>query len=323
MGQKRKLYYMNFISKIKLTINNLEKLLLLDSKIKRDFALLHEEISIQRLLLGKHLANENSKRRKINSLKEVEFQVFSQFGDDGIIQYLINKLKISREIFIELGVGDYKESNTRFLLMNNNWSGLVVDSSLENIQRLTKENIFWRYDLKALPIFITRKNVNKVIKTQGFNGEIGLLHIDLDGNDYWIWKEITVIKPVIVILEYNSVFGTKRPITIPYKENFRRTVAHYSNLYWGSSLPALCLLSKRKGYVFIGCNSAGNNAYFVRKDSLGRLKSLKPKEGYIESKYRESRDKESKLTYLSGKERLKAIKGLPIYNINTNKVEKL
>lgn len=314
---------MNLIVKIKRVINNLKKILILNSTIEHGNVLLHEEILNLKLLFGKYLASENKKQKKVNSLEEVEFCVFSQFGDDGIIQYLINKVKVPRQIFVELGIGDYKEANTRFLLVNNNWSGLVVDSSLENIQRLTKENIFWRHDLKAVPIFITRDNVNRIIKSQGLSGEIGLLHIDLDGNDYWIWKEITVIKPVIVIVEYNSVFGIKRPITIPYKEDFIRTRVHYSNLYWGASLLALCLLGKAKGYSFIGCNSAGNNAYFVRKDRLGSLNSLKPEEGYVQSKYRESRDKEGNLTYLSGEKRVKAITGMPIYNVGTNKIEKL
>ncbi|MDP2673068.1 MAG: hypothetical protein Q8O84_04615 [Nanoarchaeota archaeon] len=314
---------MNFLSKIKRTTYKFSYLPLLQEKAEKNFAFLNEELTIQKMLLGKQLANEIKKIKKIKSLGEIEFRVFSQFGDDGIIQYLINKIKIQEKVFVEFGVGNYKESNTRFLLMNNNWSGFVADSSSKNIEELKKENIFWRHDLKAIPFFVTRDNVNSMIKSQGISGEIGLLHIDLDGVDYWIWKELTIVNPTIVILEYNSVFGIKRPVTIPYKKNFDRTKAHYSNLYWGSSLPALYLLSKEKGYSFVGCNSAGNNAYFVRKDKLGSLKSLKPEEGYVLSKYRESRNKNGSLTYLSGEDRLEAIKGMPVFNVLTKRMEKL
>ncbi len=314
---------MHSFLKLKLSIEELRNLLHLNYAVEHRFNKLEEEITTLRMLQGKQLANEIKKIKKIKSLEEVEFKVFSQFGDDGIIQYLINKIKIQDKVFVEFGVGDYKEANTRFLLMNNNWSGLVADSSLENIKELKKEQIFWRHNLKAVSFFVTRENINEMIRSQGFSGEIGLLHIDLDGIDYWVWQDLTVIKPVIVILEYNSVFGIKRPVTIPYKKDFGRTKAHYSNLYWGSSLPALYLLSKEKGYSFVGCNRAGNNAYFVRKDKLGSLKSLKPEEGYVLSKYRESRDKDGKLTYLAGEDRLEAIKGMPVFNTVTKKIEML
>jgi len=80
-----------------------------------------------------------------------------------------------------------------------------------------------------------------------------------------------VISPIVVILEFNSVFGIDRSITVPYKKDFIRTQAHFSNLYFGASLRALYELSASKVYSFIGCNSAGNNAYFVRNDKLNDI----------------------------------------------------
>jgi len=94
------------------------------------------------------------------------------------------------------------------------------------------------------------------------------MNADIDGNDYWIWQSLDVVKPVITIVEYNSVFGDKHAITIPYDRAFNRTKAHYSNLYWGASLRALCILAEQKGYVFVGSNSSGNNAYFVKQTKL-------------------------------------------------------
>ncbi len=157
-----------------------------------------------------------------------------------------------------------------------------------------------------------------------FNKEIGLLHIDLDGNDYWVWKAINVISPIIVILEYNSVLGIDRPITIPYRKDFVRRQAHYSNLYFGASLRALYQLSAEKGYAFIGCNSAGNNAYFVRKDKLNDIvRETSLENGYVVSKIRESTDKAGNLSCLAGNDRIAAIKGMSVYNIDTNQIEKL
>jgi hypothetical protein len=128
------------------------------------------------------------------------------------------------------------------------------------------------------------------------------LHIDLDGNDYWIWKEIE-FNPSIVIMEYNSNFGIDRAITVPYEPDFDRTKAHSSYLYWGSSLKALHLVATTKGYEFIGCNSAGNNVYFIRKDKMNdRVRSVSLQEGYIRSKFRDARDEKGAFSYASSKQ---------------------
>ncbi|MEM3062626.1 MAG: hypothetical protein QW303_03650 [Nitrososphaerota archaeon] len=216
---------------------------------------------------------------------------------------------------------DYEETITRFLMMNNNWSGFIMDASEKNISKIINSKYYWKYDLKAKALFITKDNINELLKENVPFKDIGLLHIDLDGNDYWIWKEIdlNIINPAIVILEYNSVFGK-----VPYNEKFVRTKEHFSNLYWGASLKALYDLSLKKGYSFIGCNSAGNNAYFIRNDKLNeKIRPLTLEDGYIESKYRESRDEKGNKTYLAGHQRIEVIKGLMVLNTETNQLERL
>ena len=279
----------------------------------------HKDNDTIKTLLAKILI-ENIKNKGIeNNLAEVEFKVFSQSGEDGIIQYLINNIPIKNKIFIEFGVQNYKESNTRFLLKNNNWKGLVIDSDSKSIDYIRNDEIYWKYDLKAVCEFITKKNINSIFSSNGFEGDIGLLSIDIDGNDYWIWKAIEAVNPRIVICEYNSVFGCEDAVTIPYEPNFNRTEAHYSNLYFGVSLPALCYLANKKGYIFIGSNSAGNNAFLIRKDFANIFKEVTVKEGYVKSNIRESRDREGRLTYISGEDRKNIIGNLEVYNVRTNK----
>jgi hypothetical protein len=276
----------------------------------------------QMLLQGKILSDIVKMRTSIENLSDVEFSVFSQFGDDGIIQWLIHHLKITNRTFIEFGVSDYMEANTRFLLMNNNWSGLIMDGSEKNISRIMRSDYIWKHELLAKSVFITRENINLLLDESHFDPEVGLLHIDLDGMDYWVWKEISVISPVILILEYNSVFGLDRAITVPYDEGFIRTKSHYSTLYWGASLRALLHLSSQKGYSFIGCNSAGNNAYFIRKDKLNHLiREVSLEEGFVESKYRESLDQSGMQSFLRGKERLDILRGMPVLNVITGQPE--
>jgi hypothetical protein len=281
---------------------------------------LYSEIQQLKLLTGRALANEVTKQGIYERIQDAEFKVFSQFGDDGILQYLIYQTKPDQETFIEFGVGDYSESNTRFLLINNNWRGLIMDGNSNAMAALRSDQIYWRYDLTAVGVFITRENINQLFRENDFAGEIGLLSIDIDGNDYWVWEAIDSVNPVIVTVEYNSVFGSECAVTVPYAQDFHRTRAHYSNLYWGTSLKALCCLAERKGYAFVGCNSAGNNAHFVRKDRVGAIPVFTAEQGYVESKFRESRDRDGNLTFLRGRQRMEAIKDMQVFDVERNRL---
>lgn len=294
---------------------------------KRNMALdkIQKDILENKITLGRILSNQNLIRKEeiINNIHLSEFKIFSQWGDDGIINFLVNYLDIKEKTFIEFGVENYTECNTRFLLVNDNWKGLIIDGSENNINSVKSDDIYWKHDLTALAEFVTQENINSLFIKNNFIGEIGILHIDIDGNDYWIWKKIDTVNPIIVIVEYNSIFGYDKPYTIPYKSDFIRTEAHFSNLYYGTSLLSICDLANEKGYSFIGCNSNGNNAYFVRKDKMKELKELMPSEGYVLSKFAESRNKNGNLTYLRGKIRLDLIKGLQVFNTRTGKIEEI
>jgi hypothetical protein len=242
-----------------------------------------------KFLVGKHMANLID-TSKINDLDEAEFSVYSQWGDDGIIQYLIKKLKLENKTFVEFGVENYLESNTRFLLMNNNWTGLVIDGDKENIKYIKNDKISWLYDLYALESFITKENINQILSNLEFGQEIGILSIDIDGNDYYIWKEINVVDADIVIVEYNSIFGYNLPYTIPYSENFVRKRKSPDMIYYGSSLLSLCDLATEKGYYFVGCNSNGNNAYFLKNKYKEIIPAKSVEEGFNLAKFREVAD---------------------------------
>jgi hypothetical protein len=283
-----------------------------------------KEIESIKILTGRSVANFNT-TRTINKLADIEFKVFSQWGDDGIIQYLLSKIDIpeTSEVFVEFGVENYTESNTRFLLQNNNWKGLVIDGSSAHVNYIKNDPVYWKHNLTAVCQFITKSNINSIIKDAGIEGEIGILSVDIDGNDYYVWKAIDIVKPVIVITEYNSIFGCDKPYSTIYQDDFVRTNAHYSNLFYGTSLLSACDLAEEKGYGFVGCNSAGNNAYFVRNDKLNGLKTLSCAEGFVDAKFRESRDKTGNLSLLSGINKRNEIKGLKVFNTRTNQEETL
>jgi hypothetical protein len=236
----------------------------------------------------------------VRRLRDAEFKVFSQRGEDGIIQHLVGRLPIENETFVEIGVEDYSESNTRFLLQNDNWKGLIVDAGTAHQRFLVERGLAWAHTIEAVAAFVTRENVNELIASAGIAGDIGLLSLDIDGNDYWVLEAISVVQPRILIVEYNSLFGPEHAITVPYDPGFRRGQAHPSHLFFGASLPAVCDLAARKGYTFVGSNSAGVNAFFVRNDMRGDFAPVSARDGWVESRFREARDDAGRLSYVTG-----------------------
>ncbi|WP_291271240.1 hypothetical protein [Geothrix sp.] len=284
--------------------------------IKAEMVALRRQVAATLELAGGTEARRVAALPPRTPLSETEFKVYSQFGDDGIIQYLIAHLPVI-PTFVEFGVEDYTEANTRFLLAHSQWRGLILDGRPDLDAVVAAQGLPMLYDLQVRSAFITAENINDLILGAGFSGEIGLLSVDIDGNDYWVWKAITCIQPQIVVAEYNAVFGPDRAVTVPYSPAFDRRQAHHSYLYFGASLRALCQLAEEKGYAFVGCNEAGNNAYFVRKDLSDPFLVVSPEAGFMDSRFRESRDTQGHMNRLAGPARLEAIAHLPVVDLES------
>lgn len=256
------------------------------------------------------------------SLREVEFKVFSQWGEDGIIQYLIRAVETPGTTFVEIGVGDYRESNTRFLAVNDNWRGLIIDSGTAHKDFLRGGETGWRYGIDAVSSFVTRDNVNDVIGAAGIGGDVGLLSIDVDGVDYWLWEAIDRIEPRIVIVEFNSILGPDLQVTVPYEATFAAQAAHYSGQYFGASLAALVSLGSCKGYQLVGVGSSGVNAFFVRRDVAGALPDLSAAEAYVPIRARTSRSHRGELTFVNDhRDMLRLIRNKQLMRIDSGKLE--
>ena len=263
------------------------------------------------------LATNHCKLTQLNDLGEVEFSAFSQWGEDGIIDWLIARLPGIPRTFIEFGVEDYRESNTRLLLQLHNWRGLVMDGSADHIHDIRNQDLYWRHVLTANCAFIDRDNINRLLEDGGMTGPVGLMSMDIDGNDYWVWKSIEVVSPAIVVAEYNAVLGDLHALTIPYRADFQRTRAHHSNLYFGTSLPALIQLGRQKGYTFVGTTSTGCNAFFVRDDLATHVTSALSGAWGYPSHVREARDENRNLLFIDGPARANQIAHLPLVNTQT------
>lgn len=256
----------------------------------RKFLNFNRDFDLIKINQGLILSKINS-TKKYKKLSDYEFKIFSQWGEDGIIQFLINNIKINNKTFIEFGIEDFFESNCRFLLQKDNWNGFVIDGSIQNIQRLKNSYFYWMHSLNAICSFITKENINELLSMSGFDKDVGILSIDIDGVDYFVLENLTDWTPRILIVEYNSIFGINKPVSVPYSSTFIRNKFHYSNLYYGASLPAFVYLASKMNMALVGINSAGSNAFFVRRDLLNEnVQEVSISECFIKAKFREGRN---------------------------------
>lgn len=246
------------------------------SRLKKDFKNIKQldrkltpmQLSIAAWFLksNAHLVNPNDSplNQYKTWFKSLEFSVCSQNGEDGIIAEIFKCIGIKNFKFIEFGVGDGTQCNTVNLLKHFGWQGLWLEIDEAAVQR-AREN-YSDYKLVIDQVAVTKENINELFTRNGFEGEVDLLSIDIDGNDYWVWREIEVVQPRVVVIEYNSVLSRKEAVTIPYDPNFNRYNVDPSGIYHGMSLPAAVMLGKEKNYRYVGCDSVGVNAIFIRRD---------------------------------------------------------
>jgi len=200
-------------------------------------------------------------------LQRFEYQLFSQSGEDGIIAEIFRRIGLSNCFFIEFGVGNGLENNTRYLLQKG-WKGLWIEkdpASLYTIKNLMKKEIA-NSQLVLSENFVTIKNIEAIFKQNNVPKEPDLLSIDIDGNDYWIWQEIKNYQPRVVVIEYNSFFLPPKQWIMEYQENY----VWKGNNEYSASLKSMEILAKKKGYYLVGCNFCGLNAFFIRSDLVGQ-----------------------------------------------------
>lgn len=265
--------------------------------------------------------------QNIKNINDLDYKIYSQFGEDGIIDYLIKSLNIISPKFVEIGVGDYSECNTRFLFETAQPKGLIIDC-IENFKKEVSKNIsLWKGDLKILNEKINSKNINQILEMEGFTSEIDIFSLDIDGVDYWILEKLPPNFSKIVIVEYNSIFGPDLEVSVPNINDFDRSNYHHSNLCFGASLKAMISLLEKKGFVFLGSTRSKVNAFFVLKTEIDKINLNIPNTDdlsfYTNSNITESRNVDGQLNYLSGKDKLSEISECELINLNDNNLKKI
>jgi len=207
--------------------------------------------------------------KKIN---KVEFKKFSQNGEDGVIKFIFNKLKLNKINSIEIGF-DQVENNSIYniFICKKNCLNFFVEMSKEKclLLKFLSKNFFFK-SLNIVNKKITTNNINKFVLKIFKEKEIDLFSIDIDGLDYYILRKINFF-PKIIILEYNKYFQ-KNPITVLNKPNFQWKGR--GDLYWGASIVSMDNLLKKKGYFLVYLESSYTNAFYIRNDYVKLFKKI-------------------------------------------------
>ena len=224
-----------------------------------------KKIAIESYLEERLLLDKYKDPLKLNKF---EYQVLSQNGEDGIIYEIFKRIGTGSKYFVEFGVGNGTENNSAYLLMQN-WKGSWIEGSTDHCNAMKKNysNIINNNQLQVKESFITKDNICALFDGLKVPVDLDFLSIDIDGNDYWIWKELAKYKPRVIAIEYNASVGPHIEWVMPYNENHvwnGKDKGHY----FGASLKSFELLGDSLGYSLVGCNLTGANAFFVRKDLI-------------------------------------------------------
>lgn len=233
----------------------------------------------------------SDKYKQRDLFKKHEYKVFSQHGEDGILLYIFDKVGTTNKVVVEIGIEDGKECNSANLIINFGWKGLLIEGNKSFAcsaeQYFSSINETHPNKVKIISSFVTRENINSIFDENDLYKEIDLLSIDIDGNDYWIWDAIERIEPRVVIIEYNSIFGTSASRTVKYNPIFKSLKEHSSGWYYGASISALNKLAKRKGYTLVACDSSGVNAFFIKNEVMNSIfKELTVDEAFYDQETR-------------------------------------
>lgn len=186
---------------------------------------------------------------KFDQLNRYEAKHYSQFGEDGIIGAIFQRVGATDKFCVEFGVGNGTECNTAYLVRKRGWSTLWMDALEGASEVIKRENI-------------TAENINQLFIKHNVPRTFDLLSIDVDYNTYWVWKAIEGFSPRVVVVEYNAFLPLTESLAVPYDPHG----IWDGTTYYGASLLALTKLATEKGYTLVACDNSGNDAFFVRND---------------------------------------------------------
>lgn len=270
-----------------------------------------------------HLLANRSNYKGLENLWDAEVSVFSQWGEDGIIDFLLQSIEVSKPRFFEIGAGDFSECNSRFTLQFRNCSAYLVDSNSDLKEKLSNSLPAWKTTSKAESLFVTPNNVENLFhRAKAFMGGVDVLSLDVDSVDYWIAKQIDFKEIKIAIFEYNPIFGAEKCVTVPETELRSRFEIHPSGLIFGASIRAWINLMNNKGFTFVGSNRVGNNAFFVNSSLISKIHIRLPETSdlspFVDWRIRDSRSCSGTFDFKTPAEINQIFAQIPLWDLETN-----
>lgn len=198
----------------------------------------------------------------LNNINKYEYRKTSQNNEDGIIEFIFYKIGLKKIKFVEIGFDFYQNNSINFLRKVK--KGLFIDGSEDKVIKLKNIiNLIYPFkNIRVVKKFIDKDNLNSIIYDHFHNEELDFVSIDVDGNDYYIFENLNV-RPKVICIEYNFLFGPDMKCSVPYDKNF---IWEIGSPYFGASLNSLCELGRKKGYYLIALESNCVNAFFIRSD---------------------------------------------------------
>ncbi len=231
----------------------------------------HLEEEIGRLLVRECPGIEAGSSQR-DRMRRREARCYSQNGEDGLLLEILSEVGVQFHSLVEIGCGSGEESIGATLVVQFGWRGLLAD---RNAQQVRKARRFFHekhgVSLDRVSVeseTVQPDSVDQWLSECGFSGAVDVLAIDIDGNDYWLWKAIAAIDPRIVVIEYNASLGPEEKLSVPFSPDHDPYRHHPRGWHHGASLAALEELGKSLGYSLVACDSMGVNAFFLRRDLL-------------------------------------------------------
>lgn len=216
------------------------------------------------IALSKGSAMMNARNIDLKNPATWEFSGFSQNGEDGILDVLRKKLKNTNRYFIEIGAADGIENNSAWLLVAEKYNGIMIEGNKKLVERANRTVIGNSIGAEIQNMFVTKESALN-LKAMSMFLDPDVFSLDIDGNDYYIAQAIFDVgfRPKIFVVEYNSVYGPERSITIEYQPTFIFTQAHSTHLYYGVSIAGWRTFFEQRGYKFVTVDRNGVNGFFV------------------------------------------------------------
>lgn len=217
-------------------------------------------------------------RERHGQLAAYEWRIFSQNGEDGILDEIFRRIGAGKRTLVEIGVDDGRQCNTALLVKRARWSGWMIEGNPTRAAALARNYRRYRKRLRTIQRMIDADNVRALFEELGVPNELDLLSIDVDGNDYWVWRALGEYRPRVVVIEFNIAYPPPALWVMAYDPEHRfDDTSHY-----GASLASMCELGKQLGYALIGSDCNVVNAFFLRDDVLAKSKfeRVRPEDVY-------------------------------------------